>query len=226
MQPSATLSQASKILSLFEETPPEQVQRILGSGLLADLRDANVALVDRDEFRCVCGLELLAQGKRPALQYNATCDVWNPPTYSTFVVRERFAVNTGNDAKVRISRVSEDFKEFFGSKTEEPFGNLNLRRYILRRLLNTKFVIFELICENKVETELNAIFYLMGRQGESDIEFLSDKTGIDNIFFVRDIHGFLRIVLLRWINGGWEVETRQLGSLCQGFVFSSAGKST
>lgn len=47
----ATLRQGAKILSLFEETPNEQVQAIVESGLLADLRDGNISLVNRDDFR-------------------------------------------------------------------------------------------------------------------------------------------------------------------------------
>ncbi len=51
-----TLKQASKVLSLFEETPGEQIQALLESGLLADLRDGNVAEVKRGDFRKLVGL--------------------------------------------------------------------------------------------------------------------------------------------------------------------------
>ncbi|HEX9722391.1 MAG TPA: hypothetical protein VGA53_03945 [Candidatus Paceibacterota bacterium] len=53
----ATLSQASKILSLFEDAPREQIQDLLESGLLADLRDGNIAGVNRDDFRHLVGLK-------------------------------------------------------------------------------------------------------------------------------------------------------------------------
>lgn len=53
----ATLKQAGKILSLFEDTPREQIQTLLASGLLADLRDANIGEVSRKEFRQLVGLE-------------------------------------------------------------------------------------------------------------------------------------------------------------------------
>ncbi|MEK7609164.1 MAG: hypothetical protein AAB476_01655, partial [Patescibacteria group bacterium] len=52
----ATLKQSTKILSLFEETPLEQVQSLLMSGLLADLRDADITKISRVQFRRVCGL--------------------------------------------------------------------------------------------------------------------------------------------------------------------------
>ena len=53
----ATLKQVGKILSLFEDTPREQIQALLASGLLADLRDANIGEVSRKEFRQLVGLE-------------------------------------------------------------------------------------------------------------------------------------------------------------------------
>ncbi len=52
----ATLKQAAKILSLFEETPLEQIQELLASGILADVRDANISEVNRDEHRKFLGL--------------------------------------------------------------------------------------------------------------------------------------------------------------------------
>lgn len=53
----ATLKQSAKILSIFEDTPAYQVQAILESGFLADLRDADVNNVDRDEFRKMLDLK-------------------------------------------------------------------------------------------------------------------------------------------------------------------------
>lgn len=54
----ATLKQSAKILSLFEDTPLDQVQNLLKSGLLADLRDANVPnKINRNEFRRWIGLK-------------------------------------------------------------------------------------------------------------------------------------------------------------------------
>ena len=55
----ATLNQAAKILTLFGDAPCEQIQALLASGLLADLRDANVAEVNRDAFRKLVGLKPL-----------------------------------------------------------------------------------------------------------------------------------------------------------------------
>src|SRR3989344_3950824 len=60
MVPMRTISgkQLTAIGRVFtdEETPFEQVQDLLESGPLADLRDANLGQVDRGDFRKMCGL--------------------------------------------------------------------------------------------------------------------------------------------------------------------------
>lgn len=54
----ATLAQASHLLTMIKQkgVPAEQLQDLFESGLLADLLDANVDEVKRDEFRKVLGL--------------------------------------------------------------------------------------------------------------------------------------------------------------------------
>lgn len=59
MKKDATLPQAAKVLTLMENTPCEQLQELLGSGLLSDLLSSNVKGVNREEFRKVCGLKPL-----------------------------------------------------------------------------------------------------------------------------------------------------------------------
>jgi len=53
----ATLKQAGKVLDLIrhKETSCEQLQKLLGSGLLSDLLDANIDTVDRNAFRQIIG---------------------------------------------------------------------------------------------------------------------------------------------------------------------------
>ena len=52
----ATLGQLRKILELMGEVSQEQVQVVLESGLFSDLLMANVAQVNREAFRKLCGL--------------------------------------------------------------------------------------------------------------------------------------------------------------------------
>ncbi len=55
----ATLGQGIKMLTLIEqkETPCEQLQKLLASGLLADLLDADVDEINRNAFRQLIGLK-------------------------------------------------------------------------------------------------------------------------------------------------------------------------
>ncbi|NTU66476.1 MAG: hypothetical protein HGB08_00975 [Candidatus Moranbacteria bacterium] len=55
----ATLKQAGKVLTLMENTPCEQLQELLGSGLLSDLLSCDTKRISRDEFRKMCGLKPL-----------------------------------------------------------------------------------------------------------------------------------------------------------------------
>lgn len=59
----ATLDQAVQVLDLFraKKTPLKQVQKILASGLLADLCDANIDQIDRVAFRSLCGLNPIGE---------------------------------------------------------------------------------------------------------------------------------------------------------------------
>lgn len=58
MSTDASWGQAANLLTLVSNkgTPAEQIQKLYYSGLLADLLDANVDEVNRDEFRKVLGL--------------------------------------------------------------------------------------------------------------------------------------------------------------------------
>lgn len=55
----ATLKQAGKALEVIgqKEIPGEQLQELIGSGLLSDLLDADIGAIDRNEFRKICGLK-------------------------------------------------------------------------------------------------------------------------------------------------------------------------
>ena len=52
----ATLKQGRKLLELAEETPVEHLQMLIEGGYISDLLKANVAEMNRDEFRKLCGL--------------------------------------------------------------------------------------------------------------------------------------------------------------------------
>lgn len=54
----ATLAQGNQVMNLIlqKQVPAQQLQQLLESGLISDLLDANVARVDRAEFRELIGL--------------------------------------------------------------------------------------------------------------------------------------------------------------------------
>jgi len=66
----ATLGQGIKVLELVrdKEISSEQFQKVMSSGLLADLLDANVDDVDRDSFRRNIGLKPLNPKPEPILK--------------------------------------------------------------------------------------------------------------------------------------------------------------
>ncbi len=55
----ATLRQGIKILDLAKNIPSEQVQKVIASGLLFDLLNANIDTINRDAFREFVGLKKL-----------------------------------------------------------------------------------------------------------------------------------------------------------------------
>ena len=73
----ATLKQGRKILELIEETPVEQLQKLLEGGYLSDLLKANVDQMNRAEFWKVCGLIpiSLALHRKWRARYLAALDV-------------------------------------------------------------------------------------------------------------------------------------------------------
>lgn len=200
-----TLRQGLKILSLFESTPNEQVQALLESGLLADLRDGNIAEVKRDEFRRLLGLKSL---NPPFLETIGTIVI--AATAEPFIASEKFVVDTGHKVEVRIAWLDGNFQNWFLGKTEAPAPEVTLKYGKLTRSALDDEICKEIGTES-VETTLAAIYALMERQknGKSGV-LLTD--GRANIFYVRDANGVLRAVLVVWLvgGGGWRVGARSV----------------
>lgn len=207
-QATLTGKQARKILEVFKDTPSEQVQVVLGSGLLADLRDANIAAINRDEFRRVCNLgpqnSTFTRSKH-LLEPLGTVVI--PATTERFFARDRFVVNTSHDAPVKISYHGDNFKEWFLNgvgKVEEPAGEQTLRYARLCQFSMDSPIIAELGGEAKVEATLSAVFFLMEKQrhGQKSVLLVD---GHASIFYVKDTAGALRAVRLRWYSDGWDM---------------------
>lgn len=136
-------------------------------------------------------------------------------TAEKFVASEKFVVNTGPNARVKICGLGSNFQNWFLDKVEEPIGETTLRCQSLRKASRDIPIINELGGEEKVETTLTEIYALMERQknGEKGILLTS---GSVNVFYDPDINGTLRAVLVLWDDwdGGWGVsasDVRDLG---------------
>jgi len=209
----ATLNQASKILSLFAETSNEQIQAILGSGLLADLRDGNINKVNRDEYRRLCGLNPFNEFEsklKLAFLLESVGTITILATTGKFVVRDRFVVNTKQNASVKISDVGDNFTKWFFGKIEEPISETELRYQTLRKASVDGPIIAELGGDNKAEITLTEIFALIATQsnGESGALLNNDRA---NIFYVKDINDMLRAVRVYWGGDGWCVYAYSVG---------------
>lgn len=198
----ATLRQSAKILSLFEDTPLDQVQAIIESGLMADLRDGNVTEVNRNEFRQLLGLNPLLD---PLLESLGTVIV--TASNQRFIIRDRIAEIKKSGRRIYTG---SNFEKWFFDKTVEPIGETLLRYGKLLRAEVDHSIIAELGGEAKVETSLAEIFGLMEMQKNGEKGSLLIN-GYANIFYVRDTKGVLRAVDVRWSVGGWFLLASSVG---------------
>jgi len=202
----ATLGQAEKILSIIKGTPSEQVQAILESGLLADLRDGNIGGVNRDEFRKILGLGSLESIPEPLLELIGSTMVI-PAMTEKFVAREKFVRDTSKKARVKISYLGDNFSIWFLGKIEESFGGSTLWCGKLRKASVDAPILSELGGEAKAETSLTEMFALMEKQANGEDGILLTN-GYANIFYIRDINDVLRAVGCSWNDDGWFVDAR------------------
>lgn len=125
-----------------------------------------------------------------------------PATIERFVVKDNFLVNTGKKAKVKISYLSDNFKEWFLDKVEEPTGKITLCSSKLLVLSVDSPIISELGGEEKVETKLVHVFHLLSKQPNGEAGLLLTN-GYVNIFYIRNKNGTLCAVFAFWDGVGW-----------------------
>jgi len=194
----ATLKQAKKILELFEDTPNEQLQALLASGFLTGLRDANIAEIERDEFR-----ELIKLPFSPLLESLDTITI--PETTERFIAHERFIKDISENARVKIAYIDPYFKDRFFEKIEKPIPEMILRYSRLVRPARDNYIIKKL--GYTTETFLSQMYVLMERQKNGEIGILLNN-GLPNIFYISDFNGYLCVVFIRWVRekNGWFVD--------------------
>jgi len=125
-------------------------------------------------------------------------------TTTLFVARDRFVVNTGKKAPVKISYLGDNFKDWFLRKEEQSFEGSTLKYGKLFRSSVDGPILKELGGEAEAETTLTELYALMEVQKNGEKGILLTN-GYANIFYVRDAAGSLRAVFARWYDGGWYV---------------------
>jgi hypothetical protein len=124
-----------------------------------------------------------------------------------FVVRDHFVEDIANDAVVRISRLSEYFRQWFLDKIEGPLGRTKLHYFTLLTSSPDVLIIGWLGGVIKAETALAEVFALMKTQPNSENGPLLTN-GHANVFYVRDAGDRLRAVSVSWGGRGWSVIAR------------------
>ena len=127
------------------------------------------------------------------------------PTAFPFSVSEHFVCGTGPDTEVKVSYLGDKFRAWFLAKTEEPKGETVLRYATLRKSSVDAPIITELGGEEKAETSLCEMFFLMEQQKHGEDGILLTN-GYANIFYIKDQTGVLRTVSVYWDDGGWGVD--------------------
>lgn len=217
----ATLGQAGKIISIFKDTSVEQVQRIIGSGILADVRDGNIGVINRSELRRILGFKTTSS----LLDFVGTITFL--VTTEKFIARDKFVINTRPKASVKISNLGGNFQKQFLDKIKiRPIKKSILHCYNLKKNSRDIPIINELGGEDIAETTLAELFTLIEWQGNGEDGDLS-KNHL-SVFYIRDNWEVLRAVDVHWASDGWDIRGRSIGnpegwgSGCR--VFSSNSK--
>lgn len=157
----------------------------------------------------VIDLEPLVE-PRPLLLLEVLGTITIPATTAPFVAANHFVVNRVADAPVRIAYVSDNFKAWYGQKTEAPTTASTLRSVQLTRPARDAPILAEL--KEHADTTLAAIRWLLERQPHGEDGTLLNN-GQVNVFYVPDVNGVRRAVFVYWLGDGWDVYADSVGHL-------------
>lgn len=117
-----------------------------------------------------------------------------------------------------ISHLGSDFADWFSLErleSQEVSGQRFLLSGVLRFGVRNDAILNRLGGEEKVESSLSDLFFLLALQRAGQANYLMDN-GFANIFFLRDREGVLRVVnLCRRYCGGWVLWAVPLDSPCR-----------
>jgi len=127
-----------------------------------------------------------------------------PATTEKFVAKDKFKVDIGEKAKVKISYLGGNFKEWFLGKTEDPFAGSTVYGRKLEKNSVDGPILAELGGNEVAETTLTELYAAMATQPNGESGNLLNN-GWANIFYIKDINGMLRAVSVDWHGDGWDV---------------------
>lgn len=129
-------------------------------------------------------------------------------TDKKFVAGDKFVVNTGPEAEVKIYCITNNFMRWFGHKVEEPFTGSIIYGRKLGKNFASETVLDELGGARKARTSLSEVYAMMKRQPNGENGNLTTDISV-NTFYVPDddsrVEETLRKVDLDWYKGGWRV---------------------
>jgi hypothetical protein len=130
-------------------------------------------------------------------------------TTERFITSDKFVVDTGKKARVKISYLGDNFRNWFFSKIDEPANEVILRYGKLMESSTDGPILAEL--SDTAESTLPIVYALMERQSNGEDGALLIN-GYANIFYVRDVSDVLRAVSVRWFGRGWDVNAYSVES--------------
>jgi hypothetical protein len=126
------------------------------------------------------------------------------PGRERFVVSESFVIDTSGDTPVKISYLGKNFPSWFLDKVESSLLPSELMYSVLTESANDTEIVSFLGGEEKVETYLAEMFYLMSLQPNGEEGVLLNNGDV-NFFYVRDTSDTLRTIRVLWQDGGWGI---------------------
>jgi hypothetical protein len=111
---------------------------------------------------------------------------------------------------VKMVRHGDNFTSWFTGKVEENAPEGTLVPFALERNAYDREIIADLGGEEKAEVTLTEVWRLMERQANGQEGALLTN-GWANIFYVRDVNGVLRAVVVYWHDVGWRASADALG---------------